>query len=595
MVDISVIIPVYNLEKYISECLDSLLNQTFKDFEIICVNDGSKDSSLAILEEYAKADARIKVMSQDNGGAGSARNSGLKLAKGKYIQFLDGDDYFEFNMLEVLYNLAERYNADIAVCSSKKVDDNGNITERKNPNSPLNLYKIILNKPFSYKDFPDDIFSLTGTAPWNKLYRRELIQNQGLFFPNYVGPDDLCFVHKAIVCAERIVAIDDELINYRYNRPGSVQTYRANHTLDIIKAFLDIKDFLISQNKYNLLKNAYNKALLFSLRWEISLCNDEQYASFLKQLKGAFPTTWREYLPALKRDHITLDYLYEFIGDKKVYLWGASNFLKNLLENEHIKNQNILGIIDKNEASWGKTFGNYKIYSPNILNVEPANILMTIYNNHESAYDAIKEEVCNKYPQIELLDNIFVAFYYAMFIPNDTKQKLLHMAPEKTISEYLQKRKNIDYVCIDLYPENFKYAPNCLKMDVLDLKFADNTFDFIISNHVVEHIDNEAKFFSEIKRVLKPNGKAIISAPYNTFMEVTFEDHSIITEEARLKAYGQADRVRMYGKDIYNRFRQYGKITIINRNAFPSLIADQMCLGLETKFQDAVVIFEKDS
>jgi len=98
MVAVSIVIPVYNIEKYLPICLDSIINQTFTDFEVICVNDGSKDNSLKILEEYAKRDFRIKVISQENGGSGSARNNGLKNAQGKYIQFLDGDDYFELQI-----------------------------------------------------------------------------------------------------------------------------------------------------------------------------------------------------------------------------------------------------------------------------------------------------------------------------------------------------------------------------------------------------------------------------------------------------------------------------------------------------------------
>lgn len=172
MVQISIIIPVYNVAKYLPECLESILNQTFQDFEVICVNDGSKDNSLEILEEYGKKDNRIKIITKENGGAGSARNKGLEFAEGKYIQFLDGDDYFEPQMLEKLYNLAKEYKAEISVCSSRKVDDEGNITESRNPNSPINLDRTPFKRLFSKKDFSDEIFSLIGTIPWNKLYKK---------------------------------------------------------------------------------------------------------------------------------------------------------------------------------------------------------------------------------------------------------------------------------------------------------------------------------------------------------------------------------------------------------------------------------------
>lgn len=405
MVAISIVIPVYNIDKYLKECLDSLINQTFKDIEIICINDGSNDNSLKILEEYSKKDSRIKFYTQENSGSGAARNNGLKRATGKYVQFLDGDDYFELNMLEKLYNLAEKNQAEITVCSSKKVDDNGNITETKNPNSPLNLAKLKINTPFNYKDYPNDIFNLIGTAPWNKLYLRDMLIKNNLKFPRLTGPDDLCFVHIANACAKKIIAIDDELINYRYNRPGSVQTYRANHTINIIRAFLFIKDFLIDKQLFEELEQAYKKALIFSVRWEISLCNNEQYQKFLQELKFLFPNDWKDFEPALKKEYITLDYLYNFIGNKKVYFWGASIFLSNLLKNESEKKPNILGIIDKNEALWKKDFCGYKVFPPNILNTNPADILVTVYNNPD-AYFAIKNEVKENYAEIKVLDNI---------------------------------------------------------------------------------------------------------------------------------------------------------------------------------------------
>lgn len=403
---ISIVIPVYNLEKYIKKCLNSVLMQTFDNFEIICVNDGSTDSSLDILKEYASADKRIKIINQTNSGAGTARNNGLKHSVGKYVQFLDGDDYFEPQMLEKLYNLAEKHQSDITVCSSRKVDDEGNITETKNPNSPLNLAKLIFDKPFNHMDYKEDIFTLIGTIPWNKLYLREMLIKNDLKFPNLIGPDDLCFVHMSIVCAEKIVAIDDELINYRYNRQGSVQTYRANHTIDIVKAFLYLKNFLKQKNLYEILSTAYQKALVFSLRWEVGLCNDEQYKNFLKELKILLPDDWQEYENLLKKKDCSIDSINKIIGDQKVYLWGASNFLKNLLKNETKINPNILGIIDKNEAIWNTDFVGYKVFSPQILKTNPANILITVYNNLD-VYNIIKTEVESEYQNIRVLERIF--------------------------------------------------------------------------------------------------------------------------------------------------------------------------------------------
>lgn len=408
MVAISIVIPVYNLENYLRESLDSIINQTFTDFEVICVNDGSKDKSLEILEEYKKKDNRFIVLSQENSGAGMARNHGLEVAQGKYVQFLDGDDYFEPDMLEKLYNCAEKFGADIAVCASRKVDENGLVIESGNPNSPLNKDLVPFDKTFSYQDFPEDIFNLSGNAPWNKLYSRDMIMKNELRYPDLTGPDDMCFVHMANVCAKKIAAIPDELINYRFNRPGSVQTYRANHTIDIVKACFYIKDFLVKKGIYEAIEKAYLKILTSSVRWEISLCNDEQYENFKQELVRLFPNDWKKINSALKKDYITPEYINNFIKDKKVMLWGASLFIRKVLECEKEKNPNILGIIDRNTASWGTMCGNYEIFSPEILETKkPEAVLLTVFSNNETLYESMKKDFAQKYPDIELLPNIF--------------------------------------------------------------------------------------------------------------------------------------------------------------------------------------------
>ena len=115
MPQISVVVPVYNVEKYLRECLDSLANQTFEDFEVICVNDGSDDSSLSILEEYASEDERFKIVSQENKGLSGARNTGMNYIKGRYLLFLDSDDWLELNALELLYNHANALNSEMVI------------------------------------------------------------------------------------------------------------------------------------------------------------------------------------------------------------------------------------------------------------------------------------------------------------------------------------------------------------------------------------------------------------------------------------------------------------------------------------------------
>lgn len=405
---ISIVIPVYNVEKYLCECLDSILNQTFCDFEIICVDDGSTDRTLEILRDYKNKDERIFVLQQHHSGAAEARNNGIKLARGKYIQFLDSDDYFEPNMLEELYNHAERYSADLTVCSSRKVDDEGNIVESQNPNSPINLHKTPLEKPFNWKDFKEDIFGLFNVPPWNKLYLKDLITSYNLHFQNLTSCNDVAFGHISKICANKIVVFNKELINYRCQRIGSISEHRAKHSKNILLAALQIKDFLEKQGIFEELKKSYIKVIRSHIAWELGYCNNSQYEIFVQNLKELMPNDWKSFNSVLKKDYITPTYLKKIIGNKRVMFWGASLFIQKVLVQENEKNPNILGIIDRNEASWGKMCGNYKIYPPEVLyDLKPDGIILTVLSNNESLYEDMSKEFKVKYPNIKLFDNIF--------------------------------------------------------------------------------------------------------------------------------------------------------------------------------------------
>lgn len=177
-IKVSVIIPVYNVENYLRECLNSVINQTLKDIEIICINDDSTDGSLAILKEYAIKDKRIKIVCQDNVGAGAARNIGLKMAKGKYLSFLDSDDFFDYTMLEKSYNKVIENKADIVVFGANMYDAN-----TKNQECLYSFNKLHTQiYPFSYKDITVSIFKAFNNVAWNKIFKRDFILRNGIVF-----------------------------------------------------------------------------------------------------------------------------------------------------------------------------------------------------------------------------------------------------------------------------------------------------------------------------------------------------------------------------------------------------------------------------
>ena len=223
---VSVIIPVYNAAEFLRQGLDSLLKQTLRDIEIICVNDGSSDKSLEILKEYEKKDNRIKVIDQKNQGAGAARNNGMAIAQGEYLAFLDADDFFEENMLEESYNVAEAKEAEVCVFNADLYD----YTEKTYKKCTWAFRKQYFpeNEPFAARDeeVRDNIFRMFNGWPWDKLYKREYIQRIGIEYQNLRTTNDMFFVFIALACAKRIVTVDKILIHQRVNIKTSLSRTR---------------------------------------------------------------------------------------------------------------------------------------------------------------------------------------------------------------------------------------------------------------------------------------------------------------------------------------------------------------------------------
>ena len=192
---ISVIILVYNNEQFIQQCLETVINQTLKEIEIICVDDGSTDNSLDILIKYSIIDRRITVLKQNNLHAGIARNAGLTIAKGKYLSFLDSDDWFELNMLEEMYNKIISKNADIIICQCKTFDSEKGKLYDKMLDSSLKLNLIPKKDPFSVFDISNNIFQICLGYAWDKLFRTEFINENNIRFQsinnkNYISYND---------------------------------------------------------------------------------------------------------------------------------------------------------------------------------------------------------------------------------------------------------------------------------------------------------------------------------------------------------------------------------------------------------------------
>lgn len=210
---VSVIIPVYNGELYLRECLDSVCAQTLQDIEIICVDDGSTDSSCDILQEYAERDSRVSVYHQQNQFAGIARNNGLEHSDGEYIAFWDCDDTFEPDALECMYNRAKAVDADICQCEILDLDNRRKV---KAPRISNKFRRNVLHKEwFSIQTDEDCILECANEGVWSKLFRRAFLDRIGLRFTAHRHAEDVWFTWVAVCSAERITTVDKPLVCYR--------------------------------------------------------------------------------------------------------------------------------------------------------------------------------------------------------------------------------------------------------------------------------------------------------------------------------------------------------------------------------------------
>ena len=265
---VSVVIPVYNVEKYLCECLESVVNQTLKAIEIICVNDGSTDGSLGILNEYAGRDGRIKVISQTNQGAGAARNTGLNVAVGTYLAVLDADDRYDLSLLEKMYGLAVKDDLDIAVCRSHQLDNRAGVVLE----TPWTIHEEMLpkKKVFSYKDLSSYVFRFCIGWSWDKLFRRDFVEQNHLRFQTLRSQNDALFVFVSLAMAERIEVLGEVLVTHRVNTGTQVSELRDRNPACFIEAVRGIKQALEERNRFNEVEQGFDNWCAEHTNWQLS-------------------------------------------------------------------------------------------------------------------------------------------------------------------------------------------------------------------------------------------------------------------------------------------------------------------------------------
>ena len=216
---ISIIVPVYNIEKYLETCIDSILSQTYQDYELLLVDDASTDGSGEICDRYAARDMRIRVIHNVHSGASGSRNKGMKEARGAYVYFADGDDYLAPDILERLLGNLESAGADISICGFSRTNEDG----KPRPNLFAHIQK---KRVFSYRKGMRDLLSLGGYSSflWNKLFRRDLLE--GILFPLNRCYEDMAVVYQIFHRAEKIVY--DPFIGYFYRQRKSSTLHQMN-------------------------------------------------------------------------------------------------------------------------------------------------------------------------------------------------------------------------------------------------------------------------------------------------------------------------------------------------------------------------------
>jgi len=389
MPKVSVIVPVYNVEPYLRRCLDSLVNQTLKDIEIICINDCSPDNSLVILEEYAKKDNRVKIIDfEKNKGVSVARNSGMKIAKGEYIGFCDPDDYVDLDFYEKLYELAQNKNADIAKAEVKTMEIGTNAEYIDS----INKY-ILKHKSYFTHHF------------WTALYRNKMLKKHRVIFPvGIISNQDVCFQIHAVIVAKNIYLLNNVFYHYvrRDNSSNSaIYSFKKMHiVLKSICLILNrLKNAAKKDKYYFYIYTSFFLSLFYLLKRNSEKLSVKEVAkiSIAYYQKDRFPIKLdlpKPIITALENKNETkLVWLlqnwikwdfYPFINikegtlqNRKLYVWGTGEDGIRVKKQCESYGWKIASFLDSNKSI--KKYYEYKVISPEqILNKQKKDFFIII-------------------------------------------------------------------------------------------------------------------------------------------------------------------------------------------------------------------------
>ena len=286
-ITVSVVMPVYNGEGCLRECLDSVCAQTLRDIEIICVDDGSSDGSLAILDEYAAKDSRVKVIAQPNSGAAVARNKGIDIASGEYLSILDSDDRFEPSMLEKMVARARRTDAQIVICRCDGFEDG---TEKPVPMMWSLQDEFVPGEVFSGEQVGEALFFFTQGWAWDKLYLTSFVRENRLEFQNLKATNDMRFTFLSLALAKRITTMSSVFVHQRRGRSGSISRSRQKNCDCFFYAMVSLREELQRRGIWEIHKKAFENLCVHLSMWHFNTLSHDKYCFFYlyDKLRGEF-------------------------------------------------------------------------------------------------------------------------------------------------------------------------------------------------------------------------------------------------------------------------------------------------------------------
>ena len=303
---VSVIIPAYNAEAYVEQCLNSVCNQTLADIEVIIVDDGSTDGTLEILRRFEAADRRVTVLTQKNLFAGVARNAGMKIARGTYLLFLDADDFFEATMLEHMLTRAQTTDADVVLCRTNYLD----VTTGKLAPHPHTIKHLEPGRVYTAEELRDHMFDYSIGWPWDKLFKRSLIEDESLEFCSTRSINDAFFVFMALICARRITLVDEYLANHRINDPNSIENSRHHTWENTFIAMEKIEKELRARGLFEDYELPFLRWVCHLAFWNFETLEGPSRAATLARLQR----DWQDRLTVLDDDEMTPPHTRDYLN-----------------------------------------------------------------------------------------------------------------------------------------------------------------------------------------------------------------------------------------------------------------------------------------